>query len=71
MIPDTLEGKWKYAVSTAQSEWADLTEDDLKKAEGGQDNLVGIVQERYGSSFDEAHQQVENFWNKHNPDHRI
>lgn len=66
-----LEGKWKYAVSTAQSEWEHLTADDLKKAEGGLEYLIGIVQERYGQSFDEAHQQVEDFWNKHNPDHRI
>jgi len=71
MITDILEGKWKYDVSTAQSEWADLTADDLKKAESGHDYLVSIIQERYGSSFHEAHQQVDDFWNKHNPDHRI
>lgn len=71
MITDILEGKWKYAVSTAQSEWEHLTTEDLKKAEAGQEYLVGIVQERYGHTFDEAHQQVEDFWNKHNPDHRI
>jgi uncharacterized protein YjbJ (UPF0337 family) len=71
MITDILEGKWKHAVSTAQSEWSDLTEEDLKKAEAGQDHLASVVQKRYGSTIDEAHQQVENFWNKHNPDHRI
>lgn len=71
MIADILEGKWKHAVATARSEWSNLTEDDLKEAEAGQDHLVSIVQERYGSSYDEANQQVENFWNKHNPDHRI
>ena len=71
MIPDILEGGWKYAVATTQSEWESLTDEDLKNAEAGQDYLVGIVQEQYGHTFDEAHKQVEDFWNKHNPDHRI
>ncbi len=71
MITYVLEGKWKYAVATAQSEWPYLTEADLKKAEAGRDHLISVVQQRYGNSFDEANQQVDNFWNKHNPDHRI
>ena len=68
MNTDMIAGKWKQVVAKAKGEWAKLTDDDLKKAEAGRDHLVGVVQEKYGNTFDEAHKQVQAFWEKHNTD---
>jgi uncharacterized protein YjbJ (UPF0337 family) len=71
MNTDIIAGKWKQMVSKAKSEWADLTDDDLKKAEAGRDHLVGVIQERYGKTKEQADEQVQAFWNKNDPDHKI
>ena len=71
MNTDIIAGKWKQVVSKAKSEWADLTDDDLKKAEASRDHLVGVIQEKYGKTKDEAHEQVQAFCNKHDLDHKI
>lgn len=65
MNTDILEGKWKQLVGKAKELWADLTEDDLKKAEGGVDKLVGVVQEKYGKTKEEAQKHVQEFLDKH------
>ena len=71
MNTDIIAGKWKQVVSKAKSEWADLTDDDLKKAEASRDHLAGVIQEKYGKTKEEADQQVNAFCHKHDPDHTI
>lgn len=66
MNTDIIEGKWKQIMGRAKSAWAELTDDDLKKAEGGKDKLIGVVQERYGQTKDDARKAVEGFLDKHN-----
>jgi len=68
MNTDMIAGKWKQVVGKAKEAWADLTDDDLKKAEGGKDHLVGVIQEKYGKTKEEAHKAVQDFWEKHDPD---
>jgi uncharacterized protein YjbJ (UPF0337 family) len=61
---DELKGKWKQQVGAAKIAWGKLTEDELLKAEGRQDRLAGLVQERYAVSRDEAVKQVKSFFEK-------
>ncbi len=58
---DTIEGKWKQVKGQAQQKWGDLTNDDLDRVDGRREELVGIVQERYGIAKDEAEKQVKEF----------
>ena len=71
MNTDIIAGKWKQVVARAKSEWADLTDDDLKKAEAGQEHLAGVIQERYGKTKEEAEKQVQEFWHKYDPDRKV
>lgn len=41
-----------------------LTEDELRKSDGHEQKLVGLVQERYAISRDEADKQVKGFLEK-------
>ena len=68
MNTDMVAGKWKQALAKAKGEWANLTDDDLKKAEAGREHLVGVVQERYGKTKEEAHKQVQAFWERFDKD---
>ncbi len=58
MNEDTLKGQWKQLVGEAKRQWGKLTDDDLLRAEGDVDKLAGSVQERYGVTREEAHDQI-------------
>lgn len=55
------QGKWRQLLGNAKQVWGDLTDDDLKRAEGGADKLRGILQEKYGRSQQEAERQIDEF----------
>lgn len=71
MNTDIIAGEWKKIVGHVKSTWADLTDDDVKKAEAGRDHLIGVVQVRYGRSKDEAHKEVQAFLDKHDEDKKF
>ena len=49
---DTLEikGDWNIVKGRLKQKWASLTDDDLRCADGKQDELVGRIQKRTGES---------------------
>lgn len=55
------EGKWRQMMGNAKKFWGELTDDDLKRAEGGVDKLRGVLQEKYGRSQEEAEKQIDEF----------
>lgn len=61
MNEDRIKGKWKQLTGKIKSHWADLTDDDLKGAEGDREYLAGKIQERYGIAKDEAKKQIDEF----------
>ena len=63
MNADILAGKWKQLKGRAKEQWANLTDDDLTKAEGSYDKLVGTIQARYGYARDRAKAEVDAWMN--------
>ena len=61
MNEDRIKGNWKQLTGKIKAKWGDLTDDDLTRAEGTHEYLVGKVQERYGIARDEAARQVKDF----------
>lgn len=61
MNDDRIKGNWKQLTGKIKSHWGDLTDDDLKKADGDREYLTGKLQERYGIAKDEAARQVDKF----------
>ena len=60
MNKDMFEGKWKQVQGQAKQLWGKLTDDDLTKVEGKYENLIGVLQEKYGYT----RQQAEEEWEK-------
>ena len=56
MNEDTVEGNWEQVSSKIKQKWGKLTHDDLMKAEGNKDYLLGKLQEHYGLAKDKAEQ---------------
>jgi len=64
MNSDQLKGNWKQLMGDAKKQWGKLTDDDLKQVEGRKDKLVGKIQERYGSTREEAEKQADDWLGK-------
>jgi uncharacterized protein YjbJ (UPF0337 family) len=59
MNKDILEGKWKQIRGEAKSWWGKLTDNDLERAAGKFDVLVGLLQEKYGYTRQQAADEVD------------
>lgn len=59
MNSDRMKGKWKQLKGAAKVRWGKLTDDDLEVIDGQQEQLIGIIQERYGIAQEAAQKQVE------------
>jgi uncharacterized protein YjbJ (UPF0337 family) len=58
---DQIEGKWKQYSGKMKEKWGKLTDDDLTTISGKRDQLVGILQQRYGLAKDQAERQIDEF----------
>lgn len=58
---EQIEGKWKQLRGSVRARWGKLTDDDLEVINGRREQLVGLIQERYGLQKDAAEKQV-NEW---------
>jgi len=64
---DRVEGQWKQRRGKATSHWGKMMNDELAAIAGKHEQLVGILQEKYGIAKEEAKRQVVEF--KKNIDH--
>ena len=61
MNEDILKGQWKQIKGEVKEKWGKLTNDDLDRIEGRADQLIGLIQERYGVERDDARRQVDHW----------
>ena len=55
---DRIAGQWKQLKGSVKERWGDLTDDHIEQVEGQREKFVGIIQEQYGITRDEAEKQV-------------
>jgi uncharacterized protein YjbJ (UPF0337 family) len=63
---DVLQGKWKQIRGKVKEEWGHIADHDLDKILGKREQLVGLVQEKYGDTKEKAEQDVDSFLKKMN-----
>jgi uncharacterized protein YjbJ (UPF0337 family) len=59
---EQVEGKWKQYSGKVREKWGKLTDTDLDVIHGRRELLMGKIQERYGIAKEEAHRQVDEFF---------
>ena len=57
MSNNVFEGKWKQMRGQAKVWWGKLTDDDLEKVGGKFDKLIGLLQEKYGYTQQQAEEE--------------
>ena len=61
MNSDVLKGKWKEMKGKVKEQWGKLTDDDLDKIEGRSDQMIGLLQQRYGYAREKAEEEYNRF----------
>lgn len=61
MNADVLKGKWKEMKGKVKEQWGNLTDDDLDRIEGRSDQMIGLLQQRYGYAKDKAEEEYNRF----------
>jgi uncharacterized protein YjbJ (UPF0337 family) len=59
MNKDIFEGEWKQMRGQAKEWWGKLTDDDLEQVAGRLDKLVGLIQQKYGFTREEAETEID------------
>ena len=58
---DQLKGQWKQSKGKMREKWGKITDDDFEMIAGQRDQLIGVIQERYGIAKEEAQNQADTF----------
>ncbi|MDP2085327.1 MAG: CsbD family protein [Gemmobacter sp.] len=58
---DQVAGTWKEYAGRARSKWGDITDDEYEQVAGRRDEMVGLVQKRYGYARDRAEREVDDW----------
>lgn len=56
---DQIKGKWTELQGHAREQWGELTNDELQEARGEREQLIGLIQQKYGKARAEAEQEVD------------
>ena len=65
MNKDIFEGKWKQVRGEIRGLWGKVTDDDLDKVAGQFDVFVGLLQEKYGYSREQAEEEINQKMNEY------
>jgi uncharacterized protein YjbJ (UPF0337 family) len=61
MNAQTIEGNWTQFKGKIREQWGKLTDDDVDIIAGKREQLIGKIQERYGTSKDLVDREVKEF----------
>ncbi len=58
---DQIKGDWKQITGKVKEKWGKLTDNELTTIAGQRDQMVGILQERYGYAKERAEKELSDF----------
>jgi uncharacterized protein YjbJ (UPF0337 family) len=61
MNEDIVKGKWKELKGNVRQQWGKLTNDEVDQLKGTHEELVGLLQQRYGYEKDQAKKEVDDW----------
>ncbi|NLS94726.1 MAG: CsbD family protein [Planctomycetaceae bacterium] len=59
MNQQVIEGSWNQVKGKLRERWGQITDDDLEKARGNVERLVGLIQEKTGEARGEVESYLE------------
>ena len=62
---DQIHGDWTQLSGRVKEKWGKLTDDDLTTIAGKRDQLVGVLQQRYGYGKEVVARERDTFMKEH------
>ena len=56
---DQVQGSWTQFKGQAREKWGELTDDEIQEARGEREQMIGLVQKKYGRAREEAEREVD------------
>ncbi len=60
---EQIRGHWNEIAGRLKEHWGQLTDDDLQRARGSADQLVGVVQQKTGAARNEVEDFIDSLFN--------
>ena len=61
MTWDEIKGSWRQQKGRLKEKWGELTDDDLDRIDGKREQLLGLLQNRYGRTKEVAEREIREF----------
>lgn len=61
---EQIQGQWTEVKGRLREHWGQLTENDLQRAKGSAEQLVGVVQEKTGATRNEVEHFLDGIFNE-------
>jgi len=68
MNEQEFKGQWKILRGKVREQWGKLTDDDVEIIDGRSEQLIGLLQKRYGIMQEEAEKRLQKFLQGQSPD---
>jgi len=65
MNKNVMQGKWREMKGKVKEQWGRLTDDDLDKIDGKSEQLLGVLQQRYGYAREKAEEEYKRFTDRY------
>ena len=58
---DQIKGDWKQFSGNVKEQWGNLTDSELTTIAGQREQLIGVLQKRYGYAKEQAEKEIREF----------
>jgi|APLow6443716910_1056828.scaffolds.fasta_scaffold1138283_2 uncharacterized protein YjbJ (UPF0337 family) len=58
---DQIAGTWKELTGKARARWGEITDDEWMQAKGDRDQMVGLIQRRYGKAKEVVEREIDDW----------
>ena len=58
---DQIQGDWRQMTGKVKEKWGNLTDNELTTAAGQREQIIGLIQEKYGYAKDRAEKELAEF----------
>jgi len=56
---DQIKGNWTEFKGKARQQYGDMTDDELEQAKGSEEEMLGLIQKKYGKTREEAERELD------------
>lgn len=56
---DQIKGNWLEFKGKLRQQYGDLTDDEVEQAKGSEEELVGLIQQKFGKTKEEARKELD------------